>query len=162
MAMDLASGDRRDAGSRAVTIRQRVVCAAAAALPAVLTGALVLAAVREYTRPIQVAACTVYLAASLALGALLAPRRDSTAPQVGLRCALAGAIAWGLALVVMGVLSLTPLCVGQDNGDGTNDLGLCVLQVVATALAVSPIEAVLIAMASTGGALLLAAGRRAP
>ncbi|MDH3504908.1 MAG: hypothetical protein OEZ41_12140 [Nitrospirota bacterium] len=37
---------------------------------------------------------------------------------------------WILALLVLGVLNLTPLCVGQDNGDGINDIGDCVFYAV--------------------------------
>ena len=41
---------------------------------------------------------------------------------------LALTAAWLLALAVMVCLSLTPLCVGQDNGDGINNLSQCVIQ----------------------------------
>jgi hypothetical protein len=42
--------------------------------------------------------------------------------------------AWGAALVLLAVLNLTPLCVGQDNGDGRNTCALCVIQSVASAV----------------------------
>ena len=38
---------------------------------------------------------------------------------------IAGAAAMGLALFTTAVVNLTPLCVGQNNGDGNNDPGRC-------------------------------------
>ncbi|MHB1357287.1 MAG: hypothetical protein ACYCZF_15065 [Anaerolineae bacterium] len=46
---------------------------------------------------------------------------------------LALTMAWLLALGVMLALSLTPLCVGQDNGDGSNSLPICVVQALLVA-----------------------------
>ena len=46
-------------------------------------------------------------------------------------------LAWLLASGVMLCLSLTPLCVGQDNGDGTNTLPMCVIQALLIALVTS-------------------------
>lgn len=43
---------------------------------------------------------------------------------------LAGILGMILALLVMTALNATPLCVGQDNGDGNNDLGMCMGYVV--------------------------------
>lgn len=54
------------------------------------------------------------------------------------------ALAWLVSLMVLAALSLTPLCVGQDNGDGNNDLMLCVVQVVLVSLATSPFALLLI------------------
>lgn len=34
---------------------------------------------------------------------------------------------WFLGLVVLGVLNLTPFCVGSDNGDGINGTGECIV-----------------------------------
>jgi hypothetical protein len=36
-------------------------------------------------------------------------------------------IAWCLSALVLAVINLTPLCLGQDNGDGRNNLAMCVL-----------------------------------
>jgi hypothetical protein len=38
---------------------------------------------------------------------------------------LSGWLAWVLSLNLLGLLNLTPLCVGQNNGDGNNDIGMC-------------------------------------
>lgn len=36
-------------------------------------------------------------------------------------------IAWCLSVLVLAVINLTPLCLGQDNGDGRNNLAMCAL-----------------------------------
>ncbi|MCK7485424.1 MAG: hypothetical protein MZU97_07585 [Bacillus subtilis] len=46
----------------------------------------------------------------------------------------AGFAAMVLALLVITVLNATPLCVGQDNGDGNNSLGMCMGYVVLYAI----------------------------
>lgn len=61
---------------------------------------------------------------------------------------LGSAIAWFISLFILAILSLTPLCVGQDNGDGSNDLILCVIQVLLVALSYSPFALLMIAIAS--------------
>ena len=47
---------------------------------------------------------------------------------------VAGILAVFLALLVMAALNATPLCVGQDNGDGNNDFGMCMTYVVLAAI----------------------------
>jgi hypothetical protein len=39
-------------------------------------------------------------------------------------------IAWALSVGVLFVANLTPLCVGQDNGDGVDTVGQCVVYTV--------------------------------
>lgn len=41
---------------------------------------------------------------------------------------------WGLTVLLLGALNVTDLCVGQDNGDGNNDLTACVVQTVLVAV----------------------------
>jgi hypothetical protein len=50
-----------------------------------------------------------------------------------------GLIAWILAFLLLGLLNSTPLCVGQDNGDGTNDFVLCVISTVAPVIVYTPL-----------------------
>jgi hypothetical protein len=50
---------------------------------------------------------------------------------------LALTVAWLLAVGAMLCLSLTPLCVGQDNGDGINSLPQCLVQAVLAGLFIS-------------------------
>lgn len=38
---------------------------------------------------------------------------------------VSGILAVLLAFFVLTFLNATPLCIGQDNGDGNNDLGMC-------------------------------------
>ena len=38
---------------------------------------------------------------------------------------LRGAAAWMPSLLILTILNFTPLCVGQNSGDGSNDVGLC-------------------------------------
>src|SRR5215510_12919041 len=45
-----------------------------------------------------------------------------------------GILAVLLALLVMTALNATPLCVGQDNGDGNNDFGMCMAYVFLAAI----------------------------
>lgn len=61
---------------------------------------------------------------------------------------LGSAIAWIISLVILGFLSLTPLCIGQDNGDGSNDIFHCILQVVLVSLSYSPFALLMIAISS--------------
>jgi hypothetical protein len=68
---------------------------------------------------------------------------------------LGSAIAWIISLVILGILSLTPLCIGQDNGDGSNDLFLCVIQVVLVSLSYSPFALLMIAITSFVASRLL-------
>lgn len=60
------------------------------------------------------------------------------------------AFAWGAALVLLGILNLTPLCVGQDNGDGRNTGALCVIQTVASAVVYTPPVLLLAGLAAWG------------
>jgi len=51
---------------------------------------------------------------------------------------IGGLLAWVLSLAVLGASSLTPLCVGQDNGDGNNDIFLCLFQTALVSLVYTP------------------------
>lgn len=39
---------------------------------------------------------------------------------------MASLVAWLISLVALTVINFTPLCLGQDNGDGSNSAGACV------------------------------------
>ncbi len=43
-------------------------------------------------------------------------------------------LAWFAALIVLGALNLTPLCIGQNNGDGINGITECMIQTIAVSL----------------------------
>jgi hypothetical protein len=38
-----------------------------------------------------------------------------------------GLFAWLLSIVVLALINLSPLCLGQNNGDGTNSFDMCIL-----------------------------------
>jgi hypothetical protein len=50
-----------------------------------------------------------------------------------------GLLAWIVALIVLGFLNLTPLCIGQNNGDGNNDIGMCFFMTVLSGLVYTPL-----------------------
>jgi hypothetical protein len=62
-----------------------------------------------------------------------------------------GLLAWTLALFVLGLLNLTPLCIGQDNGDGNNDFALCNLMTALSGLVYTPPYLGMLALSSLIG-----------
>jgi len=78
----------------------------------------------------------VMLSASFLLG-LFGPANSWK--RAGLWIFLQSSLAWFVGLLVLGLLNLTPLCVGQDNGDGSNDIFLCLLQSVLVAFFYTPL-----------------------
>jgi hypothetical protein len=75
---------------------------------------------------------------------------------------LAMTLAWLLALGVMVGLSLTPLCIGQDNGDGTNSLPMCVVQALLVALFTSLPVLLGCGPTAIAAGLLLSSGESTP
>jgi len=74
---------------------------------------------------------------------------------------IAGGLAWLVALLTLSLLNITPLCVGQNNGDGTNSYSLCVLYIVLATLVYSPVELVLLALSAFIGGKIQSALIRA-
>jgi hypothetical protein len=68
-----------------------------------------------------------------------------------------GALAWILALILLGLLNLTPLCVGRNNGDGRNDLAMCIIATFASAFVYSPVFLVAQAVSAMVGQWVLTA-----
>ena len=66
-----------------------------------------------------------------------------------------GLVAWMAALLVLVAVNLTPLCIGQDNGDGCNDLALCMLQTTAVSIVSAPAEFILLGLTSFPGGWLI-------
>jgi hypothetical protein len=135
----------------------RILSGAFVSLPAVLVGACAHSLVGdEYYRPTYLVVCAVFLVASFGLGFLLSPHPHETRFLRGwTRLFVAGTLAWILALTALGTLNLTPLCVGQDNGDGFNSLGMCMGYTVLVAVVYSPLVLTLLGMnAALGGALV--------
>jgi hypothetical protein len=98
----------------------------------------------------------VYLCISLAIGSLLPGVLPKAWPlRSGWWIAVQGTAAWVFALVVLGMVNLTPLCLGQDNGDGSNDLSLCVIQTALVGFFYSFPQAVLLALSAIPGGMLI-------
>jgi hypothetical protein len=70
---------------------------------------------------------------------------------------LTGSLAWLAALGFMGLLHLTPLCVGQNNGDGNNDLIQCVVVDILVSLVYSLVHGTILALVSLLGSPVLKA-----
>lgn len=117
----------------------------------------------DYYWPTYWLASIIFLMTSLLLGFFLPPllqRLRITRPWIWLL--IQGLLAWAIAIVVLLCLNVTPLCVGQDNGDGNNDLALCIVQSVLAGLAYSPLEVVMLLMSAAGGGMVLAKKKSEP
>ncbi len=76
----------------------------------------------------------------LALGLLLGRvARDHEEPPSTWRLLYHQVGAWCVSLLVLGVIDITPLCLGQDNGDGRNSLAMCALLTVVWSVSMSVI-----------------------
>jgi hypothetical protein len=98
----------------------------------------------------------VFLAISFALGFFiptLAPVHWKRHPILWLFGQ--GMLAWLVAILALGLVNLTPLCVGQDNGDGNNDFALCMAQTAMVPIVYSPMEFILLCLAAFPGGWLL-------
>lgn len=62
-----------------------------------------------------------------------------------------GSLSWGLALLLLGIASLTPLCIGQENGDGVNNLVGCMDRAAMSGLACTPLYLGLLAASAFAG-----------
>jgi hypothetical protein len=94
----------------------------------------------EYYQPTFLAAGTVFLAVGM-LAAFLLLRLgwfQQTRFRSGLGVFVAILTGWLGALALIGMLNLTPLCVGANNGDGHNNLGMCVFYTVLWAAVYTP------------------------
>jgi hypothetical protein len=50
-----------------------------------------------------------------------------------------GILMWGFALFLLGGFSLTPFCIGQENGDGVNNLAECIQRATMSGLVCTPV-----------------------
>ena len=98
----------------------------------------------------------VFLAVSFALGFFipaLAPAHWKRHPILWFFGQ--GLLAWLVTVLALGLVNLTPLCIGQDNGDGNNDLALCMAQTVMVPFACSPLEFILLCLTALPGGWLI-------
>jgi hypothetical protein len=98
----------------------------------------------------------IFLLASVLLGGIVpglffrAWRRRPGAWIAG-QCTLA----WLAGLVTLVLLNLTPLCIGHDNGDGINDLTLCMVQTALVGFVYSFPQVFLVALSAVPGGLII-------
>jgi len=50
-----------------------------------------------------------------------------------------GSLSWVVTLLLLGIFSMTPLCIGQENGDGVNNLAACMERAVMSGLVCTPV-----------------------
>jgi len=125
--------------------------------PAVYLGAINLRWFQaEYFFPIYAIASGIYLGACM-VSAMTFPLGWSTGSffRTWLGLCIQGAICWLAALLALAALSLTPLCVGQDNGDGHNTLALCMVGAFAAGLVTTPLVLMVISVCSAVGSTVL-------
>jgi hypothetical protein len=129
-----------------ITLPIRLVSMAFSALPALIFFICALSLFQgEYFWSTYVITGGVYLIGSLVAGFILpglVQGRGVGAPWVWIM--LQGLAGWVAALGMLWLLSLTPLCVGQDNGDGVNNLGMCVMQAGLVSVAFTPAVALVL------------------
>jgi hypothetical protein len=100
--------------------------------------------------------CGIFLGVSLFIGFLFPiffPQSFKRRP--GLWIFGQGVLAWKAAFFVLGLLNLTPMCVGQDNGDGNNDLVMCVVQTMLVGFVYTPLEFFLLLLSAVIGGRVL-------
>jgi len=98
----------------------------------------------------------IFLAVSFALGFLIpaiAPSHWKHHPSLWIFSQ--GVLAWLMAVLVLAVLNFSPLCIGQENGDGTNNITQCMMQTVMVPIAFSPLEFILLCLTALPGGWLI-------
>ena len=95
---------------------------------------------RDYWWGTYLTVLSILLSCSLMFGFVFPPVFQALKmPRPWVWILLQGLLAWGIALVVLGFLNMTPLCVGQNNGDGNNDLGMCVVMTALSGIIYTPV-----------------------
>ena len=91
-----------------------------------------------YYRPVYPWVSLAFAFTSFSLGLFHAHHPGAGVRFAGRWLLLFGLLAWLTALACLALLNMTPLCIGQDNGDGINNLGLCTLYTLLAAVFYSP------------------------
>jgi hypothetical protein len=98
----------------------------------------------------------IFLAISMAIGFIfpsLILERWKRHPVLWLF--IQGMLAWTATVIALAFFNLTPLCIGQNNGDGNNDLILCMVQTSLVSIVYSPLEFVLLCLTVLPGGWLI-------
>jgi hypothetical protein len=61
---------------------------------------------------------------------------------------MCGLMSWLVTIIVLTILNYTPLCIGQENGDGYNDIFSCTLGTIGNSLLFTPRVLIGITLAS--------------
>lgn len=113
---------------------------------------------RDYWRGTYMAVLIVLLISSLLIGfALPTVFQKLKLAQPWMWIMLQGLLSWALALFVLGFLNMTPLCVGQNNGDGNNNLDMCMFMTALTGIVYTPVYLVVLAVSAFIGHWVLSA-----
>lgn len=142
-----------------MALSTRLLSSIFTSIPALLFAACTLTLFRgEYFWATYGLMSIFFIGASLFFGLVLPSLfHDSRVSQPWMWILISGSIAWFVALLVLAILNNTPLCIAQDNGDGTNTFALCNMYTVVFALAYSPVEFFLLALSAITGGLSLKA-----
>ena len=101
-------------------------------------------------------ALIVLVISGLGLGFFLPLRfRTSKLRQPWMWIMAQGSLAWLLALLTLGLLNMTFLCIGQDNSDGNNNLGMCIFMTILSGSVYTPLYLSLLVASSLIGHGLL-------
>jgi hypothetical protein len=105
---------------------------------------------KDYWWGTYLAALIVLVVAAAFLGYLIPSIFHNKFPA-WLLIVISGIVAWVLSLFVLGVLNMTPLCIGQNNGDGNNDFGMCMFMTALSSILYTPVYLGLVAASSLVG-----------
>ncbi|RPH56499.1 MAG: hypothetical protein EHM81_13070 [Chloroflexi bacterium] len=140
-----------------MSLLMRLSSALVTSLPALVFGALTYISVsNDYYWPAYILTSGAFLVVSFLSGFFvpgLAPGHWRRHP--GLWLFGQGMLAWLAAELVFALANFSPLCVGQDNGDGNNDLGLCMAQTAMVSLVGAPLEFTLLLLSAIPGGWLI-------
>ena len=110
----------------------------------------------EYFWFTYVATSVVFVIASLAISVTFPYKLvDHLVHNLWIQLFTQGVLAWLVALLLLAILNSTPLCIGQNNGDGVNNFILCAFQTIGIAIIYTPLELILLALSVTTGALMI-------
>src|SRR5258707_9607355 len=111
---------------------------------------------REYFWLTYFIVCIAFVAISVLLG-FVVPSLLAKAPlhRPWMWILIQGGFAWLAAILILGLLNLTPLCIGKDNGDGNNDLTQCVAQSILVGVVYSPLELIMLTLSALTGGFII-------
>lgn len=95
----------------------------------------------QYWQPVYQIAGAAFIVSSalsgLVLATLFQSERSRFRAAAAVFCAVV--LGWLAFTCVLGLANLTPLCVGQDNDDGNNDVAMCILIAVLSTAVYTPL-----------------------